>query len=83
MRPYSHRKDNRRGLIYEDIRKEVPPVAKPDNLDPELEKLWTVVDRCLKRDPNQRIKAGEVAATLRFDSQYTLVLLKRYVTDPF
>jgi serine/threonine protein kinase len=81
MRPYSHRKDNRKGRIFEDIRNEVPPVAKPDNLDTESERLWNVVSRCLERDPNHRITAGEVVATLRFNSQYPLVLLDRCVLD--
>jgi hypothetical protein len=73
MRPYDDRKDNKRGRIFEDIRKGIPPVTIPDNLDPEREALWNVVDRCLKRDSTHRITAGEVAATLRFDFQQKLV----------
>ncbi|KIM20552.1 hypothetical protein M408DRAFT_30270 [Serendipita vermifera MAFF 305830] len=60
QRPYPHRKNNLRGVIYTDIKLGVPPCQRPDDLSPTSEFLWALFVECWNLDPDKRPDAPEL-----------------------
>ncbi|KIM23192.1 hypothetical protein M408DRAFT_321312, partial [Serendipita vermifera MAFF 305830] len=62
QRPYSHRKNNLRGVIVADIKKGVAPAAESVN---PPSPLWLLVQSCWKRQPDLRPTASTISSALR------------------
>ncbi|PVF98961.1 kinase-like protein [Serendipita vermifera] len=55
--PYAHRKDNRFGWIFSDIKAGIMPSDKPNDLSLECNELWQLIEVCWDRDPTARTTA--------------------------
>ncbi|KIM28633.1 hypothetical protein M408DRAFT_47889, partial [Serendipita vermifera MAFF 305830] len=60
--PYSHRKNNLRGVIYTDIRKGVPPAT---DCDTPSSPVWGLITSCWNNPPESRPSASSLASTLQ------------------
>lgn len=58
--PYSHRKTNKRGEIFADIRAGVPPSVRLDDIAPDIAALWDILEVCWSVDPEMRIDSSHL-----------------------
>lgn len=64
MAPYAHRKNNRLGLIFKDIKDGLSPAGPPLDSSPEVWELWLLLQSCWNPDPSTRVNAAMVSASL-------------------
>ncbi|KIM26051.1 hypothetical protein M408DRAFT_330824 [Serendipita vermifera MAFF 305830] len=60
-KPYSHRKNNLRGVVYTDIKKGIPPAV---NCDTQSSITWSMIKSCWDRRPESRPTAFQLANAL-------------------
>lgn len=65
-RPYSHRKNNLRGVIYTDIKKGIPPAV---DCDTQSSPEWSMIKWCWNRQPESRPLAFMMVDRLSTDTQ--------------
>lgn len=63
--PYSHRKTNKRGEIFADIRAGVPPAVRPDDIAPDIAALWGILEVCWCVNPEMRIDSSHLHGLLQ------------------
>ena len=58
--PYSHRKTNKRGEIFADVRAGIPPAVRPDDMAPDIATLWDILELCWLVKPEMRIDSSHL-----------------------
>jgi hypothetical protein len=63
--PYSHRKTNKRGEIFADVRAGIPPAVRPDEIAPDIATLWDLLELCWLVKPEMRIGSSHLLDLLQ------------------